>query len=300
MFNTNLGRVPIQSMEYRLPSAGIPYLAAHPDFPDVIRIKPYNIETEAHLVSNATYHDKMRFVVEKVAILPPGFSVDELIVDDQLFILAVARALTYGETYSFQTNCPHCSHNEVNSMQVPEGLPVKVWNREFPPVMEVTLPICKDRVVFRPLTIRMDGEANRRTRELAALSSSIDQDALGYRIRLAQQIGTVGGNPAADSGEAEQWVAMLSGEDMVHFRDGIVNYRCGIQFDWLICCDKCSQKYQHYIPLQLDFFRRNRVGRSLTERGHNKSPSESPKNDLPTVRAGERVPATPTSTITPA
>ncbi len=277
--------VPAQAMEYRLPSAGLPYLKKFPEFPETVVISPYTMETEGYLLGVTSTHDKMTFVTGKVTKLPSGFNVNELLIADEFFILAVARALTYGEMYSFRCQCPNCGHLESPQMRVPDELPVKVWDRQSPPVLERRLP-CGDLVGFKFMTVREDDQANRYVRELVNKSgdtANVAEGPIGYMRRMAYHVETVNGDPPANIAEADQWVMKLKGPDMVAFTEAINQLGCGIRYDWIIECDKCQYIYERTIPLVGDFFRGNQIRRSLTPSKSRDEAQQPPADGEPAV-----------------
>jgi hypothetical protein len=274
---TNIDKVPAVEMEYKLPSAGLPYLAEHPDFPASIKISPYSMRTEAHLVGNATMSDKMAFITSKVAALPKDFPMDSLLVADEFAILAIARALTYGEDYVFRTQCPNCDVIGTETIKVPDGLPVRVWDRTKPPSLSVKLPVCGDMVSLQMLTIGNDKATHNYARSMAAQSDAFDPVSIGWTRRMAYHIAAVNGGAPSDIAEAEQWMLKLKGADEVAFVESITEHQCGIKFDWWITCDRCQFTYERNIPIASDFFRRNRPRRSDTApgtEGKTRDPSE--------------------------
>lgn len=290
----NIEKVPIIRMEYRLPSAGLPYLEKFPDFPESIGIRSYSIETEGYLMGNSTMADKMRFITAKVADLPDRFDINELLLADEFTILAIARAQTYGETYQFRAQCPNCAHQELIDVKVPENLPVKVWKRSEPPKLEVRMPHSKDLVEVRLLTIRDDMEASRYVAEMKALSQGVSEDALGYMRRVAHQIKSVNGGTPDNIAEADQYVQRLQGPDMSELSAFIDEMACGIKYDWTICCDKCAFVYERFIPIAGDFFRRNRAYGSPHPKGqHAAAAPESPASSVAAQPAGKHAAGPP-------
>ena len=284
---TNLdNNVPAVEMEYKLPSAGLPYLRQCPQFPETVKIRPYTLETEGYLMGNGTMHDKMAFVTGKVAALP-GIDAGDLYLADQFMILAIARALTYGETYSFRSQCPSCGYVETANIRVPEALPVKVWSRTAPPKLEVRLP-CGDTVGLKFMTVAEDGAVNKYVREMLSRSAGAgaSEAPIGYMRRMAYHLASVNGDVPRTIAEADQYVVRLVGSDMIAYQDAIDEQGCGIQYDWWITCDKCQFVYERSIPIVGDFFRRNRGRRTDAQPGTPPPPRDPPKDAVAVERAG--------------
>lgn len=261
-FKTNLDvRDLTPSMEYKLPSAGIPYLAKYPDFPETVVIKPFSMATEAYLMGNATAVDKMQYITSAVAKFPNGFDLNDLLVSDEYLILAIARALTYGEKYSFRCQCPSCGYSSIEDVIVPDNLPVKVWSRDTPPKCEILLPVSKDMIEVKWLTIKDDREISKFIKQTESIGASGNVNN-GWVRRTAYHLKSVNGGEPDNMMDAEAYMKRLPGPDVVAFNDLIEQNGCGIKYDWWIKCDKCSFLYDRSVPITSDFFRRNQVGRS--------------------------------------
>lgn len=257
---TNLDQIPVRKLDFRLPSAGLAYKAKFPDMSGTIEIRPFTLEAEAVLVSNKTGHEKMGIITSKVVTLPNGMGVSDLLVSDQFVILAIARALTYGETYKFHSTCPSCRHREENICQVPKDLPVKVWDDSQVLPIEVTLPVCKDRIGIKFLTVRDDGMLDQWEKQMTAVTRGTTEDAstMAYLRRLAYHVAHVNGGAPDNIEEAQSYIIRLFGEDVAAFKNAIEEHNCGIQYEWTVQCENCQHIYSTQFPITGDFFRGNR------------------------------------------
>jgi hypothetical protein len=282
---SNISTVPALPMEVWLPSVGLPYLKLHPDFPETVTVEPFSLETEGYLMGNSTSHDKRKFITGRVAKLPPGFNVGELVVADQFLILAVARALTYGETYTFRCQCPNCDVTETINIKVPEQLPVKVWSRLNPPAMEVTLPNGGDKVGLKLITVNEDGAVNKFIRDLRSAGGAVSEASVAYVRRMAHHLASVNFTDIVNIDEAEQYMRMLVGPNMVAFSEAVEDQSCGIDYTWWISCDKCGFAYDRSIPIVGDFFRGNRSRRPDPATSPKVAPLNPPPDGQPAVHA---------------
>jgi len=256
MIKTNLDNLPIRSMEYKLPSAGIPY-GADP----TVTIKPYTFATESILIGNMTSHEKMKRVTAKVVEFPANtVQVGQLLIADQYLILAIARALTYGESYRFKVTCPMCEYTSREEVKIPENLPVKVWSADRKYPLETNLPVCKDRVALRYLTVDDDGELDKYARALQAKQnkslSEVEGDETHMR-RMAMHLVSVNGDKPDSILEAENYVSRLFGPDMDAYKQLLIENVCGINYEWVVACNKCQHQYDIRFPIADDFFRRS-------------------------------------------
>jgi hypothetical protein len=253
---SNATKVPVAHLELKLPSAGITY---GPDFPDTVTIKPFSIRTEAVLNGNTGALEKMQAIATAVASFGSAGYPSDMLVADQYFVLAVARALTYGENYEFSTKCPACGATERVSLKVPEHLPVRVWDKSKPPTLSVKLPHTKDVVEFRYITVSDEiaiQQYEKQLRNAGGDGPAIDD--MVFVRRQSKQIVSVNGGKPDDIAEADAYASSITGADMAALQDAIDANLPGIQYRWKLSCDKCGHKYETFIPITQDFFRRNR------------------------------------------
>jgi hypothetical protein len=254
---SNASKVPPKSMEYKLPSGGLLYEKSDDaeDFPDKVTVHPFDFVTESILLSNMTSTDKSLRILEAVADFPKGFDARNLLVADEYVILAIARALTYGETYKFATICPNpsCSHEEAHNMLIPDELPIKVWSKKDVSNLHVQLPNIKDRVDLRFLTVGDEVIIQKQAEQRESLREGFD---VKYLRKMAMHIRAVNNEEIADYSEAEEYLRNnVKGADMVAFKEAILEKSCGIIPNWDIECDKCGKQYISSIPIVRHFFR---------------------------------------------
>ena len=230
------------------------------EFPDTVTIRPFSIRTEAILSGNMTAIEKMNAITLAVASFGSvKFTAQELLIADQYFILAVARSLTYGENYEFSTKCPSCDAVERVSLKVPEHLPVRVWDKTNPPKLSVKLPHTKDVVEWKYATVADEQAVQQYEKSLRSAGGDGPAiDDMAYIRRMAKQIVSVNGGKPDDIAEADAYASSISGTDMATLQDAITANQPGIQYQWKVLCDKCNHKYDTFVPIAQDFFRRNR------------------------------------------
>ena len=227
-------------------------------------------------MGNATASDKMQYITSMVANFPIGFNTDDLLVNDEYLILAIARALTYGEKYSFRCQCPSCGYSSVEEIVIPDSLPVRVWDRESHPSCDIILPVSKDTIELKWLTIKDDREIAKFVKRVESTNSANPVN-VGWIRRMAYHVKSINGGEPDQISDVEEYLKRLPGPDMVNFVDAIEEKGCGIKYEWWLSCDKCSFLYDRSVPITSDFFRRNQVGRAVP----------NPKTDQPAQGAQE-------------
>ena len=245
---------------FKLPSCGLLYGEG---FPQVMDIRAYGFEIDDILMQPGVGIRKLLRVAANVTTnFPKSFDFEDLLLGDCYAIIAVARALTYGEYYKFKNTCPDCGFMEPISIKVPDELPIKSWERfasvnDLRKTLSVTLPSCKDTIFIKYTNIREDLVVEEFRKKSQAASGS--DESSPKVIQMASSIESVNGGIPDNLGEAAAYVRRLRGPDMIAFEDAVDKNGCGIDLSYKIICDKCGSSYSTVIPLSTDFFRRNRV-----------------------------------------
>lgn len=264
---TNLDTATISSpiAEQNLPSMGWPYKKAYPAMTGAVRIKPFSFNTHAILVTNLSAGQKFIEIIKLVAeFSDPSFDPSNLLISDQQFIMAIARSLTFGEQFSFQSFCPNpdCRHVGSETVKIPDMLPIKWWNFEsevaFKNHLTLTLPTAKDKVKISYKTYKEENDIS--SMALAAEKASPDEAEFPGRLQwiygVASKIETVN-NSSPTFDEARGYIQRIVGDDYDALNQAIEDKRCGIDYVYTVSCDKCGTIFQADVPLQSSFFRRS-------------------------------------------
>lgn len=257
--NLDSGKIAPIMQEYNLPSYGLTYDGK---FGPLVTVRPYSFNTEKILLTNLKGSEKLVKIAAAVTHAPSDFDINNFLMADILTILAIARGLTYGEEYSFRATCPECGTKENCRVKVPTELSVKTWadystKEDLEKAMEFNLPIGKDRVAIKLLTIG-DEISLERTATQNAAASRTDIAEERYMIRLAMQLRSVNGGVPDNLQEAREYIKRLEGENMVTYERTLDAMSIGIVFAWKIACDGCGFQYDANVPMGTGgFFRRN-------------------------------------------
>lgn len=288
MIRSNVDALPPEFTEFALPSGGLPYQSEFPAFPKIARIGSFTFKTEAILATNMEVMDKMSWITKEVfQNIPSGFSIDNLLEEDQMVIMALARGQTYGEVYNFATLCPSCGFRETHEMKIPDQLPVRNWKFTSIEGLEkhltITLPVTKDVVRIRHMTVGVvkqrakdaasknpeeataEGEPPKKSGKSAivkaqptskSLLEGLPDDSLDYLKGFAWRIESVNGTSPDSVQEAMEYLVRLPGKDRVALQDHRDASACGIDYNIPVKCDKCGNQYAAFLPIGSSFFRR--------------------------------------------
>jgi hypothetical protein len=266
----------------KLPSRGIPYLTPGREPFDTLIVRPYSWQSEKILLGNTPVYEKFQGVLDAVVKFPPGMNAERLIDGDYQYLLAIARALTYGEPYVFHATCPNCTHKETVTIRVPDDVPVKPPPEHVKTLddlndwLEVILPHTKDRVKWKYLSLANELSAIKqmglvvdayRKKKAAERKAAISQgitlppddgaEVVGAseEIQWASRIVSINGTIPESLEEARTWVSGLYGKDMVTFMEAVQEKSIGVRFEYGLKCDACEFEYRVSYPLDREFFR---------------------------------------------
>lgn len=260
--NLDQGTVAPPFIVQRLPSMGWQYRDEFPDFSEEVTVKPLSFNTHAILVTNLTSEEKMEAIVNEVSQFSSPIPASKLLIQDQYFILALARSLTFGDQYSFSAVCqnPRCNHVETAKIKVPDDVPIKWWSfktrSEWEKHMTVVLPTCRDKIILTYPTGESTKKHEVATEVAMAAFPGDPPGRLAYLNRVASQITSVNGGKPTDLTEARNYLVRLTGADYDALETAIDANRCGITFVYKVICDKCHTAYETDIPIRDHFFRR--------------------------------------------
>jgi len=247
---------PRKTQQYTLPSMGYKYPKEFPG--GKVGVHSFNFDVEQILAGDADGQLKMNQITPLVIDLPEGFKVGELLVADQFYLLMAARAMSFGEEYSFTTVCPTCGALEKHLYTLPDGLPVNVLPPDFKEPLEFELPGCKDIVGIRFLTI--DDEMMIANYAKQRKANHPDAGDPGYKCRLAKHIVHVNEEKPTDLNDAIDYVAGLDGRDPAEFRYQVDTKSPGIRPLLKVQCPKdgCGVIYDAVFRVTAEFFRPQR------------------------------------------
>jgi hypothetical protein len=172
-------------------------------------------------------------------------------------ILMVSRALAFNEQkLQFSSKCPHCGHIHTGlSVKVPDDLTVVAQKPADYAGHEpaITLPVCKDSVIFRPLLVSDAVAVERQIREPDPLRGKIPESIL----RLASSIVSVGEGTPDSPREAVTYLRALHPADVEAFQVALAEASPALSPAINLKCDNedCAKDFKHVLSLRRDFFR---------------------------------------------
>lgn len=196
----------------------------------------------------------------KVAALN-GLDWKDLTDGDAMTIIMVARAITTGFKVRFETECPGCSDKTISEVAVPDQLDkVNEKTDDYSGIETITLPVSKDKVMFRHAFVKDLISVNGRSPEnkskvtQAAAIAALTVVSIGGTGEKDPTTGLIDGAPASIQ-EFLQWYEALPPEDEKYLATQRAALEPNLSQKVNCKCDKCSKEFSYKLDLTLDFFR---------------------------------------------
>lgn len=234
-----------------LPSGGFSNPTAFPA--GKLTVYPWDMNT-SEWMATATKTNELSFMTQLVARLThlPVDTVKTMVSSELPLVTMVSRALTFADNrVQFVAVCPHCSTVQPKvSIQIPNALEkvgVKEANYQHD---EVILPVSKDVVTTRPVTVSEEEAARGRSERFQKVLGNAEATALAA-------VRTIGGGTPDSQDELIRWYKALSPADTESLLAEISKLNPGVDSDVKIQCEHttCGRVFTYSLNLATDFFR---------------------------------------------
>lgn len=244
-----------------LPSRGLLYGPDNPIVPSVevpggvLQMRKMRADESLRLGSQGGNPlEKIEAVVNACVQYPQGFSPQDLLLTDSLYLMLQLRTMTFGPDYEFTWRCRFCSSIEKGQANIVEDLDQTVDDDLREPV-ELDLKDASVRVGARFLRIR-DRQAlvkHTRREKMRSVAADDDPDSAAYRIAL--MLVSRNGSPFRDVLEKQDFVSSLSAPDVIRFQRFMDDKESGVDLRVYTECSACSAPNEIALPFDADFFR---------------------------------------------
>jgi len=235
--------------EVILPSKGMFYKGALPE--GKVRIRPVSVQEEKLLAGNSGNRLELADKVLQRCIVSKCPPLSDLLMTDKFYLLLVLRSLSYGATYGFTLSCGNCKFEFSHSIQLPEGLQLKVATEGDVEPFEVELPLCKKKVSLRFLRGTDEQEIENFVKTLP--DAGKEEGDPGYAFRLSRFIDKIEGKEV-DPIDKLQFCEKLIGMDSQKIRKTVVEKESGPILTVSAKCPNCQTLIRSLLPLTNEFF----------------------------------------------
>jgi hypothetical protein len=237
-----------------LPSKGWYYPSEHPLASGTLDIyymtaRHEDILTSKNLIQRGVVIDKL---VEAL-IVDKKIKYDDLLIGDKNGLMIAARIMGYGKDYEVTINCPQCSREDTQVVNLEEISNKQV---EFKPEQKgkneffVTLPFCKSTIGFRLLTHKDEKDIQTELEQVKkALRSEITTEVT---TRMKKSITSVDG--VSDRKTIFEFVDRMPARDAQVFREFARKINPDIDLTFNFKCSSCGVEDRVEVPIDVNFF----------------------------------------------
>jgi len=244
--------------EIRLPSAGFLYEGKIPEGKVTLRAMRVSEEKFLAGAKKKNFYLILNKIFSHCIESPKDIDVENLILEDRIYLLVMLRVISYGSQYMMIHTCSYedC-YSTFEKLWDLEKLSVKYPTNTIEPI-EVILPSSKLKLKLRMLR----GKDEQDIQEYSERIKGEEGEDVSYSYRLAKRILSINGKPPNNIGETLSLVESLVGIDSLYFRDAIDSVDIGLQLSYDLVCPKCNRKNELVMPFMgSEFFRPRRLGK---------------------------------------
>lgn len=217
-----------------------------------VKIKPFNTFQLKKLLSYGTGDDDSEMALDDLivgSVVDEGFNIDELYLEDRFFLLVAIRRRTKGNLYKFVYNCPKCSSQTMQSIDLSK-LPTKKLGKH-----DTTIKLDDNIAVELQILTRgvQKAAATKVDKDLEYQQKMIDQ-ALWSHALCIKKIVTPDGESAPTPEDAYEFVNIIPEGLYEKIRDWFVNLNFGVEFKYKMKCDRCTATDEVEISLESFLF----------------------------------------------
>ena len=247
-----------------LPSLGKPYGDAIAD--GMVRVAPMRTSEEkliAGMRRGPSGIPVINSIIERCVRLN-GVKPVDLLVGDQLFLMMMIRATSYGQDYTFMAKCDSCSQNNQVTKNIPDDFKVYYLDDSFVEPFNVILPLSKAEIGLRLLRVSDEIQIER-FQDQSYRKGVVDNGNSGdpsYSYRLACNIvsiksenGVIDNTGLKHITAINTWIDSLYARDAAAIRQQVLDHDCGLDIEVKFSCSRCGDESGVMLPMTPDFFR---------------------------------------------
>jgi hypothetical protein len=239
-----------------LPSHGYLYKNATDD-QDVlegkIRIRPMTVREEKILSTVRLVKSGQALDLVFKNCIKSHIDTAELLSSDRSFMMLWLRNVSYGNVYKFNLQCPECQKKFETEVDLTNHPVKELEDPEVKEPFEVTLPVSKQKVLFRLPRGKDEMEIMKLQNQPKKMNEA-DDDIVKRLTSAIIKITRHDGSVVAEKEKTavvESWIA----RDSSTLRNELEKRDCGIEDIKGIVCPHCGNTFDSPIPITENFFR---------------------------------------------
>lgn len=241
-----------------------------------VEVRPFGLDIEQILGNQrlAQSGQAINMVLKACCRFPDGFTSEQLLVGDQVFLLYYLRGITHGNNYEFLVECPECGASSTHNFDLNELIETMKQPIHTSEPFRVILPylssqVSRDffvecrllRVADVTRTNQLEKAKNKvnSKRTVQAGRQKIKQNSFqiskqdGLGTHLASSIVSVQG--VHDRFKIEEFVQTLHSADIAAITEAIEEATPGIDPVITVTCPECDASFIAPLPITEEFFR---------------------------------------------
>lgn len=213
-------------------------------------------EERIRLSSTASFLETMASILNGCISTTNGITIDTKLLTefDFIYVMYMARIVSYGANYPITVTCPHCGKTYKYIANL-DNLPVQYLDETFKEPFEIgPLPKSGDMLKVRLLRIIDRINIEKEAREILAANPNYEGDPT-YNGNLEKHIVTVNGTELSPL-QKKEYVENLSAYDNQYLQHKLRQYgRAGLDIGVTTTCSYCNKDTNATLSINSTFFR---------------------------------------------
>lgn len=232
-----------------LPSKGLLYKDS--GIPAEISLRGMTTKEEKILFASSG-GDVFEKILRNCVTSPKNLDTNELVANDESFLIMQLRMVTYGDDYKVSVECPHCHRRNIYQISLSD-FNTNYLDDDFEEPIEVTLPRSKDTLSLKILRNKDVKFIDRYSKKFAK-QFNLNHREVEYTCRMAKFITKINGKEV-DFVEARDYVENMPSLDSAKFWSALNKVVFGIDTTASVTCIDCGEDFDFVMPITSEFFR---------------------------------------------
>ena len=213
-----------------------------------VELQSLTINEYKIILSSSNADDKVWEMLQKA--VTNGVNVEDLCLQDKLYLLVRLRALCFMETYTVPLHCPHCNHTFDYDIKL-NTLKVNYLEDDFD--ADITLLDSKDLITLKLPSSNEEKELNTFA-ETKAKKFKLNINEVKFITSIMKNISLVNGNELSPD-QLYTYVTNLSCRDALFLMERAAEIEPGMDMIIETECPNCNEKFKFNLPINSSFFR---------------------------------------------
>lgn len=222
--------------------------------PEKVTLRSMKVADEK-TIYGSNGNDALSKVLRRCIVEPENINIDDLISDDEHYLLMQLRIHTFGSNYKIESRCTECGHKHEHDI-ILDDLIVNKLPDDFTEPIVLTLPKSGDKLELRLLRNKDREVINSRAKKLSK-TTGVTEDEARYVLRYAKMINSINDEELDLTGNMN-YVNEMSSVDSAYIDDYLSDIKLGYDLNMVATCNNCGEDYEYILPMTREFFKPKR------------------------------------------